>query len=176
MASFMACWICNFVIPLVDNVHWRNQKEGIKMKWQSAKDYTYYLPRDRDQREQRLRLYEEFVNRFGFDKVADYTQPRSLRKLMEGKRSYNTGIAFDTDGFEQSLDHALVFKISKTNEVMLVSHPYGIVEESAKKLCEKAGLVYHIESTETSFYSPGHTDVILFMTPGNYDKFKSKLK
>lgn len=153
-----------------------NQKEGIKMKWQSAKEYPYYLPRDREQRWQRLRLYEEFVNRFGFDKVADYTQPRSLRKLMEGKRSYNAGIAFDVCGSEPSLDHALVFKKSKTNEVMLVSHPYFVNEESAKALCEKAGLVYHIENTETSFYNPGHTEVILFMTSGNYDKFKSKLK
>lgn len=141
------------------------------MNWEKINKYPYYLPKDCT--DNRVRLFNDFIKYFEFDRVSDNTMVGSMERLLCGKRSYNNtpykyGLTFDE---VPDHDHARLFKKQGTNQIMYVHHPYKYDLSKLEEWCNKRDLIYVVMEQEDSFYYPGHSYMILIMSNDTYANF-----
>lgn len=140
------------------------------MRWEKVKYPFCFSGRLPDNR---VKLFEEFVQFFGFDRMAIAVSVKSYEKLLHGNRSYNHAIRYDDNCFDDvpQHDHARIFKIKGTDRLVYVNQPYSFDKEKLEKWCNKRDLIYVICNKKYSFYYPYNTEMVLIMSPDTYVAF-----
>lgn len=142
------------------------------MRWEETKypfSFGAKLPDNRKE------LYNEFIEFFGFNKMAFADGVGSYERLLYGLRSYNnTKLNYNWGRPLENVpdhDHARVFKIQGTDRIVYVNQPYQFNKERLEKWCVQRNLVYVICDKKYSFYYPERTELILIMSNDTYIDF-----
>lgn len=146
------------------------------MKWNSVnKEPWATIEGDTVETQQRKRwAYQKFVAAYEFTHWAHYDHVRKLKRLLEGKGSYNVGRYDDSDTPERVewLDHPLVFKNSNNGLVALISQPYQFRNQGITKIMDIVEGWCLVHPTEYSFYRPGDTFLLMIVN----EKYNRKIR
>lgn len=119
----------------------------------------------------RMKLFDDFVTYFGFDRMARAKSVGSYERLLYGKRSYNNvkDSCYYSHGWKKpenvpGHDHSLLFKKSRTSQIVYVNQPYNFDRVQLEKWCNERSLIYVICDKKYSFYYPENTDMVLIMS------------
>lgn len=134
--------------------------------WKPALDDSYYyrfMNETANELQTRRQLYRGFLDRYEFDRVMTYYIVNSLRKLLDGDRSYNAGLSLDTppSGASPSIDHARVFRNSNTRRTVLLSMPYRYTADQLHNYLKDTGAVWYAEPQSRCFYHPTATPILI---------------
>lgn len=121
-------------------------------------------------------LFDEFIQFFGFDRMAFSGFVGSYERLLYGKRTYNNvkggyGSYCRTEDMIPDCDHGRLFKRQGTKQIVYVNQPYGFDKEALEKWCNERELIYVICDKKHSFYYPDNTDMVLIMSNDTYIDF-----
>lgn len=145
------------------------------MNWEKI-DYPWKkLKMPDSQVDLRIKLFNDFVTYFGFDRMAWGERIGSYERLLYGKRSYNNvaNSCYYLHGWKEpedvpESDHSLLFKKSGTSKIMYVNQPYEFDKVQLEKWCNERNLIYVICGKRYSFYYPNNTDMVLVMSNDTY--------
>lgn len=120
-----------------------------------------------------MELFSEFVDFFGFDRMASPGFAGDYGRLLYGKRTYNNvkceyGTHYRIHDEVPDDDHSRLFKKQGTNRIVYVNQPYGFDKEKLERWCNERDLIYVICDSRYSFYYPQNTDMILIMSNDTY--------
>ena len=135
-----------------------------KMRWEPITGFMYEHIGGASKK-----LFDKFINMFGFDMYAWSSWPRDFKKFLYGDRSYNAGNKMDS--LPPFKDHAIAFKKKGTKQIIYVFHPYlyEVKEINAlEQWCKERDLIYIICPSCNSFYYRNFTKMIFIMSPTTY--------
>lgn len=125
--------------------------------------------------ESRMKLFDEFVKYFGFDRMARAESVGNYERLLYGKHSYNNvaGSCYYPHGWKEpedvpDHDHGLLFKKNRTSQIVYVNQPYEFDRMQLEEWCNDRNLIYVICDKKYSFYYPDNTDMVLIMSNDTY--------
>ncbi|MCL0330646.1 hypothetical protein [Apilactobacillus xinyiensis] len=122
------------------------------------------------------KLLKRFIEYFQVSEYRIYTPVHSLKKLLEGRSSYNSGKRFDIpDDFRTIVDHGELYR-NKAKDIVLVGHNYDVPVSRLKQICSDLGLEFIVFGSEHSWYYPNHTSLILLMTPITKSHYLDSIK
>ena len=123
----------------------------------------------------RMRLFDDFIGYFGFDRMAWAESVGSYERLLYGKHSYNNvaNSCYYPHGWKEpedvpEHDHSLLFKKTGTSQIVYVNQPYEFDKQELEKWCNERDLIYVICDTRYSFYCPNVTEMVLIMSNDTY--------
>lgn len=145
------------------------------MKWNKIEYPWKNLRISNINMDSRMKLFDDFVNCFGFDQMAWAESVGSYERLLYDKRSYNNvaDSCYYPHGWKKpenlpEHDHSLLFKKSKTSQIVYVNQPYGFDRLRLEEWCNERDLIYVICKRKYSFYCPDSTDMVLIMSNDTY--------
>jgi len=126
----------------------------------------------------RMKLFDDFVTYFGFDRMARAESVGSYERLLYGKRSYNNvkDSRFYLHGWKEpedvpEHDHGLLFKKNRTSQIVYVNQPYEFDRIQLEEWCNERNMIYVTCDKKDSFYYPDNTEMVLIMSNDTYIEY-----
>ncbi len=145
------------------------------MKWEKIRYPWMGMKIPDSEIDLRMKLFDDFVTYFGFDRMANGGNAGSYERLLYGRRNYNNvkDSRYYPHGWKEpenvpEHDHGLLFKKTGTRQIMYVNQPYGFNRAQLEEWCNERNLIYVICDKKYSFYYPDNTDMVLIMSNDTY--------